>query len=85
MPLIILAVLLCIVSASFCSSVLLSLVVGRDCFGAGNCQPCAISRVQPLAHLEARQNLPGFVALCIASGRMLMDMLERASDAFCRT
>ena len=37
MPLIILAVLLCIVSVSFCSSVLLSLIVGRDCFGARDC------------------------------------------------
>ena len=29
--------------------------------------------------------MPGFVALCLASGPVLMGLLERASDTFCRT
>ena len=84
MPLIILAVLLCIVSVSSSTLILSSLAVGRGCSGARDCQPCAISRVQPLARLATRQNMPGFVALCIASGQMLMDMPEHASDTFCK-
>ena len=82
MPLIILAVLLCIVSGSSAIQSCHAWLWAGIALGQGTVNHVPSAGYSPA--LILRQILQCFVALCIAFGQMLIKMLECASDTVCK-